>query len=71
MVIYQKIVIKPYQIIKIENKWTIKGKIETIIIIEEIEKMDFKERDHKKIKIEIFKIIGEEIIINIIMVIIK
>jgi hypothetical protein len=33
--------------------------------------MDFKERDHKKIKIEIFKIIGEEIIINIIMVIIK
>ena len=69
MVIFQKIVTRANPVVNKEHKLIIKDKTEIIIIIEEMIKIDFKERDHKKIRMEIIKIIITENIVKIKMAI--
>ena len=69
MVIFQKIVTRANPVVNKEHKLIIKDKTEIIIIIEDMIKIDFKERDHKKIRMEIIKIIITEIIVKIKMAI--
>ena len=69
MVIFQKIVTRANPVVNKEHKLIIKDKTEIIIIIEEMIKIDFKERDHKKIRMEIINIIITEIIVKIKMAI--